>query len=33
VIGIGMFTLVASLERLTLPWYYEARRERGGVKK
>ena len=28
VIGIGMFALVASLERLMLPWYYEARRER-----
>jgi NitT/TauT family transport system permease protein len=28
VIGIGMFALVATLERLMLPWYYEARRER-----
>ncbi len=27
VIGIGMFTLVASLERLMLPWYFETRRE------
>jgi ABC-type nitrate/sulfonate/bicarbonate transport system permease component len=27
VIGIGMFTLVATLERLTLPWYFETRRE------
>jgi ABC-type nitrate/sulfonate/bicarbonate transport system permease component len=28
VIGIGMFALVASLEHLMLPWYYETRRER-----
>jgi ABC-type nitrate/sulfonate/bicarbonate transport system permease component len=27
VIGIGMFTLVASLERLMLPWYFETRRQ------
>jgi len=28
VIGIGMFTLVAGVERLVLPWYFETRRER-----
>jgi ABC-type nitrate/sulfonate/bicarbonate transport system permease component len=27
VIGIGMFTVVSSLERLMLPWYFEARRQ------
>jgi ABC-type nitrate/sulfonate/bicarbonate transport system permease component len=29
VIGIGLFFLVAGLERVALPWYYEARSERG----
>ena len=28
VIGIAMFTVVATLERLMLPWYFETRRER-----
>lgn len=28
VIGIGMFTLVTTIERLMLPWYFEIRRER-----
>jgi ABC-type nitrate/sulfonate/bicarbonate transport system permease component len=28
VIGIAMFALVASLERVALPWYFETRRER-----
>jgi len=27
-IGIAMFTVVATLERLMLPWYFETRRER-----
>ncbi len=29
VMGIGLFALVGMLERLALPWYHEARRERG----
>ncbi len=29
VIGIGMFALVSAAERLTLPWYFELRREGG----
>jgi ABC-type nitrate/sulfonate/bicarbonate transport system permease component len=28
VIGIGLFFLVAGIERVALPWYYEARSER-----
>jgi len=28
-IGIGLFALVNLIERLTLPWYYEVRREQG----
>lgn len=30
-IGIGLFALVSLIERLTLPWYYEVRREQGDV--
>ncbi|MCC6222713.1 MAG: ABC transporter permease [Thermoleophilia bacterium] len=28
--GVGLFALVGVLERLALPWYHDARRERGG---